>query len=139
MRLPIDLEPLLGSTGSYGAKALNVPACVTLVPLPPRSLELNPAVRVWLYLWLYLKDRDLCHRLHDDYDAVVGATCETWRRLIEKDGRLTSRTSCPWIEDRVMNQVRRITRPQGQPTRCGRSGPVMLSRPECQEPRKDAS
>jgi hypothetical protein len=39
---------LLGSTkpgGRHGAKALTVPACVTLVPLPPRSLELNPAAR----------------------------------------------------------------------------------------------
>jgi hypothetical protein len=46
MRLPIDLEPFgLDQAGWHGAKALTVPACVTRVPLPPRSLELNPAAR----------------------------------------------------------------------------------------------
>ena len=46
MRLPIDLEPFgLDQAGWHGAKALTVPACVTLVTLPSRSLELNPAVR----------------------------------------------------------------------------------------------
>jgi hypothetical protein len=70
---------------------------VTLVPLPPRSLELNPAAR------LYLKKRDLSHRLLDDYHVVVEATCEAWRCLIEQDGRMTSLTSYPWIEDCVTN------------------------------------
>jgi hypothetical protein len=46
MRLPIDLEPFgLDQAGWHGAKALTVPACATLVALPPRSLELNPAAR----------------------------------------------------------------------------------------------
>jgi DDE superfamily endonuclease len=32
----------------HGAKDLKVPACMTLLLLPPRSPELNPAERVWL-------------------------------------------------------------------------------------------
>ena len=92
---------LLDQAGWRGAKALKVPDCVTLVPLPPRSPELNPATRVWLLL----KARCLSHRLLDDYDAIVEATCEAWRRLMEQPGgRLTSLTlSYPWIEDCVTN------------------------------------
>jgi len=35
--------------------------------LPAYSPELNPIER----LWLYLKERFLCHRLLDDYDAIL--------------------------------------------------------------------
>ncbi len=71
MRLPIDLEPFgLDQSGWHGAKALTVPACVTRVTLPSRSLELNPAAR-------------------------PGG--------IEQDGRMTSLTSYPWIEECVTN------------------------------------
>jgi transposase len=84
---------VLDQAGWHGAHALQVPASITLLALPARSPELNPAERVWLYL----KERYLSHRLLDDYDAVVEATCEAWRRLVNEPGRLTSLTSYPWI------------------------------------------
>ncbi len=62
----------------HGAKALAVPANITLVPLPAYSPELNPVERVWLYL----KERFLSHRLLDDYDAIVDAACKAWNRLV---------------------------------------------------------
>jgi hypothetical protein len=34
-------------------------------------------------LWLHLRERDLSHRLVDDYRAVVEATCEARRRFHE--------------------------------------------------------
>ena len=70
---------LLDQAGWHGVKALKVPDFVTLVPLPRRSPELNPATRVWPYL----KECCLSHRLLDEYDAVVEATCEAWQCLIE--------------------------------------------------------
>ena len=84
---------VLDQAGWHTTHALQVPECVTLVPLPPRSPELNPAERVWLFL----KERYLSHRLLDDYDAIADATCEAWRRLLGESGRLTSLTSYPWI------------------------------------------
>ena len=45
------------------------PASITLEPLPPRSPELNPVERVWLFL----KEKFLSHRLLDDYDAILDA------------------------------------------------------------------
>jgi hypothetical protein len=77
----------------HSAKALRVPASITLVPLPPYSPELNPVERVWLYL----KERFLSMRLLNDYDAIVAAASKAWKRLCRETGRLTSLTSYPWI------------------------------------------
>ena len=67
----------LDQAGWHGAKALRVPANITLLPLPPYSPELNPVER----LWLYLRERHLSHRLLDDYDAIVDACCHAWNQL----------------------------------------------------------
>jgi len=80
--------------GWHGAKDLRVPDNVILLKLPPYSPELNPIERVWLYL----KERFLSHRLHDDYDAIVDAACNAWNRLTAEAGRITSLCSYPWLE-----------------------------------------
>jgi hypothetical protein len=84
---------VLDQAGWHGANDLKVPASITLLPLPPRSPELNPVER----LWLYLKERFLSHRLLDDYDAIVDAACLAWQRLISEPGRINSLCSYPWI------------------------------------------
>ena len=84
---------VLDQAGWHGAKALAVPKNITLVPLPPYAPELNPAERVWLYL----KERFLSHRLHADYDAIVEAASQAWRRLVNETGRLKTLCSYPWI------------------------------------------
>lgn len=76
---------LLDQAGWHGSGDLRVPANITLVPLPPYSPELNPVER----LWLYLKERFLSHRLHEDYDAIVDAACVAWNRLTAEAGRIT--------------------------------------------------
>ena len=84
---------ILDQAGWHGARALNVPANITLVPLPPYSPELNPVERIWLHL----KARFLSHRLLNDYDAIVDAACTAWNRLCAETGRITSLASYPWI------------------------------------------
>ena len=84
---------ILDQAGWHGANDLAVPANITLVPLPPYSPELNPVERVWLYL----KERFLSHRLLDDYDAIVEATCNAWNRLTAEIGRIKTLCSYPWI------------------------------------------
>jgi hypothetical protein len=88
---------VLDQAGWHGAGALKIPANVTLVKLPPRSPELNPVER----LWLYLKERYLSHRLLDDYEAIEQAICKAWNRLLDDAGRLTSLTAYPWIMECV--------------------------------------
>jgi len=84
---------VLDQAGWHGARALRVPANITLVPLPPYSPELNPVERVWLHL----KERFLSHRLLADYDAIADAACRAWNRLTAEAGRIASLTSYSWI------------------------------------------
>lgn len=82
----------LDRAGWHGAKALKIPDCITLVPLPASSPELNPVERIWEYL----KERFLSHRLLDDYEAIVDAAEAAWKKLISETGRLASLTWTPW-------------------------------------------
>jgi transposase len=84
---------VLDQAGWHDSRALNVPANVTLVPLPPYSPELNPVERVWLFL----KERFLSHRLYAEYEAMVDAACKAWRRLTAEGGRSKSLCTYPWI------------------------------------------
>jgi len=83
----------LDQAGWHGSGDLKVPANITLLPLPPRSPELTPVER----LWLFLKQRYLSHRLLEDYDAIVDAACRAWQRLTQDNGRITYLCSYPWI------------------------------------------
>jgi hypothetical protein len=83
---------VLDRAGWHGAKALEVPANVTLVPLPPYSPQLNPVERVWLYL----RERFLSLRVFRDYRAIVDACCAAWNRLVAEPGRLRSLCDQPW-------------------------------------------
>jgi transposase len=95
--LPEDVHAalVLDGAGRHGAKALAVPANITLVPLPPYSPELNPVERVWLYL----RERFLSLRVFADYRAVVDACCAAWNRLVAEPGRLRSLCDQPWIRN----------------------------------------
>lgn len=84
---------VLDQAGWHGSHDLAIPANMTLQALPPRSPELNPVER----LWLYLKQRFLSHRLHEDYNAIVDAACDAWKRILNEAGRIASLCSYPWI------------------------------------------
>ncbi len=94
--LPDDVHAVLvlDRAGWHGARALAVPANVTLVPLPPYAPELNPVERVWLYL----RERCLSLRVFRGYRAIVGACCQAWNRLAAAPGRLRSLCDQPWIQ-----------------------------------------
>jgi putative transposase len=83
--------------GWHIAHDLRVPPNITLVELPSYSPELNPVER----LWLYLKERFLSHRLHDDYDAILEAACTAWNQLLADTGRIKSLCTYPWIQEMI--------------------------------------
>jgi len=68
---------VLDQAGWHEAKTLRIPPNMTLEPLPPRSPELNPMERVWLFL----KEKFLSHRLLDDDDAILDAAAAAWNRM----------------------------------------------------------
>ncbi len=82
---------VLDGAGWHDARALDVPANMTLMALPANSSELNPVER----LWLYLKERFFCHRLLDDYDGA----CKAWNNLTTEPGRVKSLCSYDWITE----------------------------------------
>ena len=91
---------VLDRAGWHVSGNLAVPPNLTLVHLPSRSPELNPAERVWLYL----RERWLSHRvLAGGYTAVLDAACAAWNALRAEPGRLRSLTSFPWLPSSVIN------------------------------------
>jgi transposase len=85
---------VVDQAGWHDVKALHVPDNITLIPLPPYSPELNPVERIWLYL----RERFLSFRLHQDFDAIVDALCQAWNALRQEAGRLSTLTNYPWIK-----------------------------------------
>ncbi len=65
---------VLDGAGWHGAKALNVPGNITLLPLPPHAPELNPVENIWAYL----RASKLAISVFETYDEVVDACCKAW-------------------------------------------------------------
>lgn len=68
---------ILDQAGWHLANALQVPANLTLLPLPPYSPELNPVER----LWAYLRSHYLANRAYRDYADLFHACGEAWNQL----------------------------------------------------------
>ena len=88
---------VLDNAGWHVAKALTVPANVTLLFLPAYSPELNPAER----LWSWLRSHHLANRVYADYDELLHETDRAWVAL---DAATIKRVcACPWIERAVQS------------------------------------
>ena len=85
---------LLDKAGWHVSAQLRVPANITLVPLPPRSPELNPVENVWQFL----RHTFLNTRVFADYGAILEACCRAWTALLAIPGRLRSITARDWAK-----------------------------------------
>ncbi|HEX8911921.1 MAG TPA: IS630 family transposase [Humisphaera sp.] len=83
---------VLDGAGWHVAKALRVPANVTLLHLPPYSPKLNPVERVWAFL----RGNYLSNRVYTDYDELFDVAGAAWNKLDEERLRSICRTG--WIE-----------------------------------------
>ena len=79
---------LLDQAGWHTSPQVKVPANTTLLPLPPRSPELNAVENVWPFL----RDNWLSDRIFGSYEQIVDHGCEAWNKLIEQR---TSSSSSP--------------------------------------------
>jgi transposase len=77
---------ILDQAGWHMSKALVVPDNITLIPLPPRSPELNPVENVWQYI----RENWLSNRVFASYDDIVALSCEAWNRLIDRPWKIMS-------------------------------------------------
>ena len=85
---------VLDGAGWHSAAALEVPDNLTLLPLPPKSPELNPVENVWEYL----RQNQLSLRVWSDYAAIVATCCRAWNALMAMPDRLTSITCREWAK-----------------------------------------
>ena len=71
---------------------LNIPANMTLLPLPPYSPELNPMENVWAYV----RQNKLCATVWDSYDDIVEACKTAGNWFIADPDRINSIGSRDW-------------------------------------------
>ena len=83
---------LLDQAGWHLSSRLVVPDNITLLPLPPRSPELNPVENVWQFL----RNNGLSNRVFRSYDEIVDHCCDAWNQLMEQPWRIRSIGRRPW-------------------------------------------
>jgi transposase len=77
---------ILDQAGWHLSKDLVVPGNITLLPLPPRSPELNPVENAWQFL----RDNRLSNRVLRGYDDIVAHCCDAWNELMDQPWRIRS-------------------------------------------------
>ena len=86
---------VLDQAGWHLAGALVVPTNITLLPLPPRSPELNPVENVWQFL----RDNHLSNRVFKGHDDIVAHCCDAWNGLMDQPWRIRSIGRRAWAEE----------------------------------------
>ena len=77
---------ILDQAGWHTSGKLDIPNNITLLPLPPRSPELNPVEN----LWQFLRDNWLSNRIFKSYEQIVDICCQTWNRLTDQPWTIMS-------------------------------------------------
>jgi transposase len=77
---------MLDQAGWHGSAKLVVPDNITLLPLPPRSPELNPVENIWQFM----RDNWLSNRVFASYDDIVSHCCDAWTKLTDQPWKIMS-------------------------------------------------
>src|SRR5256885_8502260 len=67
---------LLDQAGWHLSTKLDIPANITLMPLPPKAPELNPVENIWQFI----RDNWLSNRVHRSYDDILEHRCFAWNK-----------------------------------------------------------
>jgi transposase len=94
--IPEDEQAVMiwDGAGFHTAKALRVPANVTLVQLPPYSPELNLIEN----LWHSLKSHYWSNRAYADYDALEDADMTAWQTAVLDQNLMKTVCAAPYVE-----------------------------------------
>ncbi|MBS0988393.1 MULTISPECIES: IS630 family transposase [Acetobacteraceae] len=77
---------ILDQAAWHTSLKLTVPPNITIMPLPPRSPELNPVENVWQFM----RNTWLSNRIFRTYDDIVDIACHAWNQLTEQPWRIMS-------------------------------------------------
>jgi len=77
---------LLDQAGWHLSAKLDIPGNITLMPLPPKSPELNPVENIWQYM----RDNWLSNRVFRSYDDILDHCCFAWNRLVDQPWTIIS-------------------------------------------------
>ncbi len=77
---------IMDQAGWHMSNTLIVPENITILPLPPKSPELNPVEN----LWQFMRDNWLSNRVFKSYDDIVDHCCDAWRKLENQPWRVMS-------------------------------------------------
>ena len=77
---------LLDQAGWHTSAKLPIPANITLLPLPPKSPELNPVENIWQFM----RDNWLSNRVFTSYQDILNHCCYAWNTLIAQPWTIIS-------------------------------------------------
>ena len=83
---------ILHRAGWHGAKELKVPHNISLMPLPPRSPELNSQENIWQFM----RQNWLSNRVFKSYDNIVDHCCYAWNTLVDQPWKIMSIALRDW-------------------------------------------
>lgn len=83
---------ILDQAAWHTTEKLRIPDNLSLLPLPPKSPELNPVENVWQFL----RQNKLSNRIFGSYDAIVTTACDAWNSLVADPERITSIGTRAW-------------------------------------------
>src|SRR5215510_9690295 len=83
---------LLDQAGWHTTDKLMEPTNITMLPLPPKSPELNAQENIWQYL----RQNFLSNRVFASYEAILDACQHAWCSLTAEAGRIASIGTRDW-------------------------------------------
>lgn len=86
---------LMDQAGWHTTPKLDVPANITIVPLPAKAPELNPVEN----LWQFMRDNWLSNRIFRSYADIVDHCCDAWNRLVDQPWRIMSIGRRDWAQE----------------------------------------
>ena len=86
---------MFDQAGWHTTDKLTVPDNITILPLPPRSPELNPVENVWQFI----RDNWLSNRVFASYTQIVALCCHAWNRLVDQPWKIISIGRRQWAHE----------------------------------------
>lgn len=94
----IHAAMLVDGAGWHISGDLRMPDNITLIKIPPRSPELNPAEKPWQYL----KNNFLSNLVLNSYEEILDACRHAWNAMTKEQGRVKSLTNFPYLHCNII-------------------------------------